>query len=62
MAHMDRMIILHVWGKRERRILKRTREQISNKTPGEPIDAMRQWGKNDFWSFFTLVRGRGVDV
>ena len=62
MAHMDRMIILHVWRERERWILKRAREQISNKAPREPIDAMHQWGKNDFRSFFTLVRSRGVDV
>ena len=44
MAHMDRMIILHLWGMRERRILKRTLEYIANKAPREPIDAMRQWG------------------
>ena len=44
MAHMDRMIILYLWGMREGRILKRAREKISNKAPREPIDAMRQWG------------------
>ena len=26
MAHMDRKIILHLWGMRERRVLKRARE------------------------------------
>ena len=31
MAHMDRMIILYLWGMREGRILKRAREKISNK-------------------------------
>ena len=46
MAHMDRMIILHLWGMRERRILKRAREKISNKAPREPIDAMRLWGND----------------
>ena len=45
MAHMDRMIILHLWGMRERRILKSAREYIASKAPREPIDAMRQWGK-----------------
>ena len=45
MGHMDRMIILHLWGMRERRILKRAREKIPNKAPREPIDAnMRQNG------------------
>ena len=36
MARMDRMIILYLWGMREGRILKRAREQISNKAPREP--------------------------
>ena len=41
------MIILHLWGMRARRILKRAREEISNEAPWEPIvtlSAMRQWG------------------
>ena len=40
MAHMNRMVILYLWGMRERRFLKRARERISNKAPREPIDAM----------------------
>ena len=45
MAHMNRVVILHLWVMRERRILKRAREKKSNKAPREPIDAMRQQGK-----------------
>ena len=39
MAHIDRMIILDLWGMRERRILKRAREKTRIKLPREPIDA-----------------------
>ena len=53
---MDRMLsILHLRGMREKRNSKRAREEISNKAPQEPVDAMRLWGKNDFRkSFFRL--------
>ena len=37
MAHMDRMIILHLWGMRERRILKRAREKSRIKLPGSRL-------------------------
>ena len=60
MAHMDRMIIVNLWGMRERRILKRVREKISNKAPQEPIDAISYMRLNGvtkyFRSFFTLAR------
>jgi hypothetical protein len=48
---------------REKRTLKRAREKISNKAPREPIDtnaSMANGVKNDFQSFITLARGRGV--
>ena len=44
MAHMDRMVMVHVWGMREEQNSKRAREKISNKAPQEPMDAMRQMG------------------
>ena len=44
MAHMDRMIIVHVWGMREEQNSKRARKKISNKAPREPMDAMCQNG------------------
>ena len=40
MAHMDRMIIVLVWGMREEQNSKRAREKILNKAPREPMDAM----------------------
>ena len=33
MAHMDRMIIVHVWGMREEQNSKRAQKEISNKAP-----------------------------
>ena len=44
MAHMDRMVMVHVWGMREEQNSKRAREKISNKAPREPMDAMCQMG------------------
>ena len=38
-AHVDRMIRLHLWGMRERRILKRAKTNL-NKAPREPIDQL----------------------
>ena len=40
MAHMDRMVMVHVWGMREEQNSKRAREKISNKAPREPMDAL----------------------
>ena len=42
MAHMDRMVMLHVWGMREEPNSKRVREKISNKAPREPMDAVNR--------------------
>ena len=39
MAHMDRMVMIHVWGMREEQNSKRVRKIISNKAR-EPMDAM----------------------
>ena len=39
MAHMDRMVIYHLWGMREERILNRARENYLEYAPQEPIDA-----------------------
>ena len=33
MAHMDRMVMVYVWGMREEQNSKRAREKISNKSP-----------------------------
>ena len=44
MAHMDRMIIVQVWGMRDEQTSKRALEKISNKAPWEPMDAMCQMG------------------
>ena len=44
MAHMDRMVMVHVWGMREEQNSKRARKKISNKAPREPMDAMCQMG------------------
>ena len=40
MAHLDRMVMVHVWGMREEQNSKRAQKQISNKAPREPMDAM----------------------
>jgi hypothetical protein len=44
MAHMDRMVMVHVWVMREEQNSQRAREEISNKVPREPMDAMCQMG------------------
>ena len=45
MAYMNRMVVLHMWAMRERRIFEARAQKKSNKAPREPIDAMRQRGK-----------------
>ena len=45
-SHMDRMLIVHVWGMREEQSSKRAREKISNKAPREPMDAPGRYVSN----------------
>ena len=66
MENMDLMLILHphVYGMRERNFEVRARK-ISNKAPGSRLSNridVNNGVKNDFRSFFTLLRGRGVNV
>ena len=42
MAHMDHMVIYHLWGMREERNLNRRREQYLEYAPQEPIDNTMQ--------------------
>ena len=63
MARMDRMIIVHLWGMRVKRNSKRARKKTRIKLPGRRLTLCVNGVNNDFRSFFfTLVRGRGVDV
>jgi hypothetical protein len=43
MAHVDRMVMVHVWGMCEEQNSKRAQKN-SNKAPREPMDAMCQMG------------------
>ena len=59
MAHMNRVVLLHLCGMREERNLNRARENYLEYAPQEPIDAMHQKGVK---VTSVLVSGRGVDV
>ena len=58
MAHMDRMVIQHLWRMREEQNLNRARENYLEYAHREPIDAMRQKGVK----VTSMLGGRGVDV
>ena len=63
-AHMDRVIIVPVWGMREEQNSSARAKKSRIKPPREPIGwtLCVKWVKNSFRSFSILVRGRGVDV